>query len=115
MNLMKAFDSVDWDFLLEMTRVMELPSQLIQWFHTRITWSYVLSGNQWGASGDFSRGKSTEVGAPSVSIPFHVTMEGFTSLLHYMIGQNEDFVLHPKFRSLNYHHLTEKLHLLLRG
>ncbi|XP_058181312.1 uncharacterized protein LOC131299748 [Rhododendron vialii] len=37
MDLMKAYDSVDWNFVLDMMRVMEFPNQFILWVEACIT------------------------------------------------------------------------------
>lgn len=37
MDLMKAYDSVDWGFLLDMMRVMDFPSKYISWVEACVT------------------------------------------------------------------------------
>lgn len=50
MDLMKAYDSVEWSFVLDMLRVLEFPSQFIHWVEACITsmFSIVINGELQG-------------------------------------------------------------------
>lgn len=57
MDLMKAYDSVDWGFLLDVMRVMDFPSKYISWVEACVTspmFSIVINGE---LQGFFSREK----------------------------------------------------------
>ncbi|KAI8561587.1 hypothetical protein RHMOL_Rhmol04G0351900 [Rhododendron molle] len=53
MDLMKAYDSVDWEFVLNIMKTMEFPSQFIHWVQVCITspmYSVVINGELEGSS-----------------------------------------------------------------
>ncbi|KAG5564631.1 hypothetical protein RHGRI_000728 [Rhododendron griersonianum] len=105
MDLMKAYDSVHWDFVLDMMRVLDFPAQFISWVQVCITspmFSVVINGE---LKGFFPGQRGLRQGDPLSPYLFLLVMEGFTALLQYKIDQSSGFIYHPKCKPLNITHL----------
>lgn len=104
-NLMKAYDSVDWPFLFDVMRVMNFPSKYIQWTKQCITttqYSVIINGC---SEGHFKGCIGLRQGDPISPYLFLIVMEAFSSLLHLRVEQGL-FSYHPKCRELQIFHLA---------
>lgn len=102
---MKAFDSVDWDFLLEVMTAMEFTLQFISWTKTCITsavYSVVIIGE---LEGFFKGEKGLRQGDPLSLYPFLLVMEGLCSIMQREIAQVQ-FTHHPKCNNLSISYLA---------
>lgn len=115
-DLMKAYDSVDWNFLLDTTDAMGFPSLFIGWIKECVTtpmYSVMLNG---GLVGYFPGAKGLRQGDPISPYLFLLVMEGFSSLLQFNI-ENGNFKYHPKCQELCISHamFADDLFVLCRA
>lgn len=104
MDLMKAYDSVDWTFLLDIMQSMQFPDQYIQWVKNCITtpmFSVMINGQH---EGFFTGQRGLRQGDPLSPYLFLLVMEAFTALLQYKV-QHQAFRYNPKCHSLQLTHL----------
>ena len=115
-DLRKAFDSIDWDFLQDMLSALQFPPRFIKWIMECVsTTSYSLSYN--GSMHGFFKGKrGLRQGDPLSPYLFVICLE----YLSRGLGQLKDiadFNFHPKCGGLKITHLAfaDDLILLSRG
>lgn len=102
---MKAYDSVDWDFLFEVMTAMEFPSQFITWVRSCIStamYSVVINGE---LEGFFKGEKGLRQGDPISPHLFLLVMEGLHATLQRKISQGH-FNFHPKCSDLSIYYLA---------
>lgn len=104
-DLRKAFDSVNWDFLLQTLLAMKIPTQFVKWIEGCITtsrFSLVLNG---GLVGYFRGKKGLRQGDPFSPHLFAIVIEVLSKLLDAAALKNI-FSFHPKCKRLCLTHLA---------
>lgn len=104
MDIMKAYDSVDWAFLFDIMSLMEFRHQYILWVKVCVStpmFSITINGQ---FEGYFPGRKGLRQGDPLSPYLFLLVMEGFSALFQYKMVQT-GFVFHPKCQPLQLSHL----------
>ncbi|XP_058215475.1 uncharacterized protein LOC131326638 [Rhododendron vialii] len=104
LDLMKAYDSVAWDFLFEVMEVMAFPCQFISWVKQCVStamFSIVINRE---LVGYFPRKRGLRQGDPLSPYLFLLVMEGFSSMLQQRIDAR-CFSFHPRCRELQLSHI----------
>ncbi|XP_058216995.1 uncharacterized protein LOC131327886 [Rhododendron vialii] len=104
-GIMKAYDSVDWDFLLDTMKAMEFPTIFVGWVKECITtpkFSIMING---GLEGYFLGARDLRQGDPISPYIFLLVMEAFSSLLQWNIEAGE-FTYHPKCQAQAISHVV---------
>lgn len=97
-DIMKAFDTVSWSYLMSILAQMNLPKQFRHWIYLCIftaSFSVNLNGS---LVGNFNSSRGLRQGDPLSPALFILVMEGFTQLLQENT-QNLTFIYHPKCES----------------
>ncbi|KAL0290978.1 UNVERIFIED_CONTAM: hypothetical protein Sradi_7037500 [Sesamum radiatum] len=95
-DIQKAYDSVEWDFLLEVLRLFNFPNQFIVLIDQCIsTASFSVSING-SIHGFFKGGRGLRQGDPMSPYLFVLVMEIGNALLKYRVKQATDFQYHWK-------------------
>jgi len=103
-DLRKAFDSVNWDFILSALRALDIPAKFIGWIKeciTTPTFSVCVNGS---SSGFFKSSKGLRQGDPISPYLFVLAMEVFSRLLTSRFA-NGYINYHPKTSELKISHL----------
>lgn len=103
-DIKKAFDSVNWSFLLSALRALRIPEIFVGWISeclTTPTFSVCLNGN---SSGYFRSSKGLRQGDPLSPYLFLLAMEVFSSLLKSRYEQGY-IRFHPKTSCISLTHL----------
>lgn len=104
-DLMKAYDSVDWDFLIDTMTAMEFLDKFVNWIKACITspmFSIKISG---GLEWYFPGARGLRRGDPISPYLFLQVMEAFSSLLAKNI-ESGGFQYHPKCQALEISHVV---------
>ncbi|KAG7546653.1 Zinc finger CCHC-type [Arabidopsis suecica] len=103
-DIRKAFDSVNWDFILSALRALRIPEKFVGWISeciTTPTFSVCLNGN---SSGYFKSAKGLRQGDPLSPYLFVLAMEVFTRLLQSRFDQGY-ISYHPRTSGISLSHL----------
>lgn len=115
-DLRKAFDSIDWCFLLDVLTAMHFPAQFISWiagYVTKSKFSLVING---GLVGYFDGGKGLRQGDPLSPYLFVIVMEVFSQMINAAARLN--FInYHPKCKKIGLTHLifADDLFIFIKG
>ncbi|CAN1153013.1 LINE-1 retrotransposable element ORF2 protein [Linum perenne] len=104
-DLMKAFDSVEWDFVFETLKSMNFPAQFVDWiaecFHASM-----LSVNVNGTSmGYFPAKRGLRQGDPISPYLFVISMEVLSCLFEQSVTSKR-YHLHPQCKGVSLTHLS---------
>ncbi|KAK4384289.1 hypothetical protein Sango_3075800 [Sesamum angolense] len=99
-DIQKAYDSVEWDFLLEVLRLFNFPHQfivLIEQCVSTASFSISLNGSIYGF---FKGGRGLRQGDPISPYLFVLVMEIWSSLLRHRVQNAAQFQYHWKCKEL---------------
>lgn len=105
MDLQKAYDSIQWDFVNRLLRVYEFPAQFVGWLMTCLTtvsYHICLNGQ---LTNRFGGKKGLRQGDPVSPYLFVLCME-YLSRLIGTLEFNSKYRYHPKCKDLRITHLT---------
>jgi hypothetical protein len=104
-DLMKAYDSVNWNFILHSLACFGFPAQFVSWIRECITsprFSVALNGS---LVGYFEGRKGLRQGDPLSPYLFVIAMEILSRLLSDYVDRNAGFSFHHKCSGVNLTHL----------
>ncbi|KAK2658649.1 hypothetical protein Ddye_005182 [Dipteronia dyeriana] len=116
-DLMKAFDMVDWGFLLDTPAAFHFPLKVINWIKACLTtpkFSIFINGE---LAGFFSGKRGLQQGDPMSPYLFVIVMEVLSKLLANHIMDTPNFKYHWRSDKLNLSHIsfTDDLIMLCPG
>ncbi|XP_074296366.1 uncharacterized protein LOC141626478 [Silene latifolia] len=115
-DLKKAYDSIEWDFVEDLLVALKFPTQMVNWIMQCVSSpSYTLSLN--GSHFGFFKGRiGLRQGDPLSPLLFTLCLEYFTRILA-VVTLRHDFHFHPMCRALGLCHLAfaDDLLLFCRG
>lgn len=99
-DIMKAFDTVKWQYLLSMLKAMNFPPNFVRWIELCITTASFSINLNGSLTGNFKASRGLSQGDPLPPYLFILVMEGLTQLLEKQALSNP-FSYHPKCTALN--------------
>ncbi|KAL0362364.1 UNVERIFIED_CONTAM: hypothetical protein Scaly_1191600 [Sesamum calycinum] len=99
-DIQKAYDSVEWDFLLEVLKLFNFPPRFIGWIEqcvTTATFSISLNGYVYGF---FKGGRGLRQGDPMSPYLFVLIMEIWSTFLRYRVRRADHFRYHWKCKEI---------------
>ncbi|KAL0444866.1 UNVERIFIED_CONTAM: LINE-1 reverse transcriptase [Sesamum latifolium] len=112
-DLRKAYDTVEWDFLLATLQLFGFPPTFIKWIEECVTtcsFSVCLNGT---IHGFFGGARGLRQGDPMSPYLFVLVMEVLRMILQQLIEQDEEFTFHWKCRDIGLFQLSFADDLLL--
>lgn len=103
-DLKKAYDSIEWDFVEEMLHALNFPMKFIRWIMEFISTTQYTMAINGGLYGSIKGKRGLRLGDPISPLLFVVCMEYFTRIMK-LVAQHESFGYHTKCRSLQFNHL----------
>lgn len=100
---MKAYDSISWDFLFSLLRVMKFPTRFIEWIRKGVTIAQFSINLNGSLIGYFRDERGLRQGDPISPYLFVVAMEAFSMLRNWKVDQN-GFHYYPKCEDLKFTH-----------
>ena len=115
-DIMKAYDSVSWRFLIDLLDILGFPPNLRKWIKACITTPKFSLNFNGESVGFFEGAKGLRQGDPISPYLFVLVMDTFSQLLQYNIG-NGAFKYHWKCDKLKISHLcfADDLLILFNG
>ena len=113
MDLKKAFDSVRWDFILDLLAVLRFPSRMIDWIRACITsprFSININGS---LEGFFSSSRGIRQGDPLSPYLFVIVMDALAMIISKKVSLEDNFVYHWRCSEERITHLCFADDLLL--
>ncbi|XP_074305794.1 uncharacterized protein LOC141641015 [Silene latifolia] len=115
-DLKKAYDSIEWDFIKQMLQALNFPDQMIQWIMECVTtpwYTLSLNGSNFGY---FQGRRGIRQGDPMSPLLFTICMEYLSRILAYVTNSME-FSYHPLCRAIRLNHLcfADDLLMFCRG
>lgn len=104
-DIRKAYDSVDWDFLQEMLLALKFPRKFIGWVMACVTstsFSLCINGSTYGY---FQGKRGLRQGDPMSPLLFVICMEYLSRLLTYA-GKQKGYQFHHRCKNLALNHLV---------
>ncbi|KAK3225500.1 hypothetical protein Dsin_005362 [Dipteronia sinensis] len=116
-GLMKAFDTVEWDFLLETLYAFRVPSKVINWNKAHITTPKFFISINGELFGFFHSKRGLHQGHPMSPYLFVIAMELLTKLLAKHIQDSPHYKYHWKCNKIKLSHLcfADDLIMLCHG
>ncbi|KAL2905499.1 LINE-1 retrotransposable element ORF2 protein [Bienertia sinuspersici] len=116
LDLRKAYDTVDWNFIEEMLLELKFPIVFIEWVMECIStpsFSLVLNGSSYG---HFKSCRGLRQGDPLSSLLFVLGMEYLSRTLN-RLNDDPDFKLHPRCKGIQLTHMcfADDLIMCCRG
>ncbi|KAL0293769.1 UNVERIFIED_CONTAM: Retrovirus-related Pol polyprotein from type-2 retrotransposable element R2DM [Sesamum angustifolium] len=112
-DLRKAYDTVEWDFLIATLRMFGFPALFIRWIEECLTsahYSVVVNG---GVHGFFAGARGLRQGDPMSPYLFVLVMEVLHMILQQLIEQDGEFQYHWRCQELKLFQLSFADDLLL--
>ncbi|KAK5820340.1 hypothetical protein PVK06_025387 [Gossypium arboreum] len=103
-NLQKAFDSIDLDFILVVLEALEVPELMIRWIRVCLTTPRFSISINGGLIGYFKGARGIRQGDPLSPYLFVISMNDLSSLLDLAV-QKGIFQFHPKCHRIHLTHL----------
>ena len=103
-DLQKAFDSLNWEFILEVLSIVKFPEQFIGWIKSCITTSKFSISLNGGLVGYFKRARGIRQGDPLSPYLFVLGMNVLSRLLD-VAAQKDVFSFHLKCKKIRLTHL----------
>ncbi|XP_074301151.1 uncharacterized protein LOC141632503 [Silene latifolia] len=115
-DLKKAYDSVEWDFIRQMLVALEFPQKMIQWVMECITTPWFTLALNGSTFGYFQGKRGIRQGDPMSPLLFTLSMEYLSRILNF-VTSNLEFNYHPMCRALRLTHLcfADDLLMFCRG
>ncbi|KAL5861832.1 hypothetical protein ACOSQ4_003128 [Xanthoceras sorbifolium] len=83
-DIMKAYDSVRWDFLVAILQILGFPEQMIAWISECISTPHFSISINGELNGFFASGRGLRQGDPMSPYLFVLAMEVFSGLMNIM-------------------------------
>ncbi|CAM8934237.1 unnamed protein product [Rhodiola kirilowii] len=104
LDISKAYDMVDWDFLCKIMELFGFLGQFVKWIRTSVStamFSVIING---GMEGYFSSNRGMRQGDSISPYLFTLVMEVHSGILRKVQADN-GFIFHPKFAKISLTHL----------
>ena len=116
-DIMKAYDSVSWEFLIDLIDILGFPPNMQMWIKACVTTPRYSINFNGESIGYFEGAKGLRQGDPMSPYLFVLIMDSLSQLFHYHIHRCPRFRYHWKCDKLNISHLcfADDLTLLFYG